>query len=161
MDFYNLILRQILMNLVVRQTKKFVMQLGNFFQINKNMTKKNANKKNNIEIKINNDNFLNKSIEYFGCDSLWNISWWYLWSNDFVFFDFAVFVTLPDLFILEDGPFDLMDNGPLRYGAFLDWFVLTADFIDLETSDFFPLVLRLKTVPFYSSGSSSYSSYPN
>lgn len=46
------------MNLVVRQTKKFVMQLGNFFQINKNMTKKNANKKNNIEIKINNDNFL-------------------------------------------------------------------------------------------------------
>ena len=90
----------------------------------------------------------------FGSYSFWE-------KIDFVFFDFAVFVTLPDLFILEDGPFDLMDNGPLRYGAFLDWFVLTADFIDLETSDFFPLVLRLKTVPFYSSGSSSYSSYPN
>lgn len=32
---------------------------------------------------------------------------------DFVFLDFAVFVTLPDLFIREDvAPFDLIERGP-------------------------------------------------
>lgn len=78
-----------------------------------------------------------------------------------VFLDFAVLVTLFDRFILEEVPFDLIDKGPLRSGAFFDWLVLTADFIDLETSDFFPLVLLLKTVPLSSSGSSYSSSYPN
>lgn len=69
-----------------------------------------------------------------------------------MFLDFAVFVTLPDLFIREEAPFDLIERGPLRYGAFLDKLVFTADFIDLEARDFFPLVLLLKTVPFSSSG---------
>lgn len=71
-----------------------------------------------------------------------------------MFLDFVVLATLPDRFILEEVPLDLMERGPLRSGGFLE-LVLTCDLRDLDAMDFLPLVLRLKTVPFSSYTSSS------
>jgi hypothetical protein len=76
-----------------------------------------------------------------------------------VFFDFVALATLPDLLILDTPllPLDLLEEGPFFYETFL---VIFEDFIydlaDLDACDFFPLVLRLKTVPL-SSYISSYS----
>ena len=88
-----------------------------------------------------------------------------LWENILLeFFDFIVFVILLDRFI-RDIPLpalDLFEDCPFFYPNFfiLPYFV-TDDFIDLDAWDFFPLVLRLKTVPFSSSNYPSSSSSPN
>jgi len=70
---------------------------------------------------------------------------------DLVFFDFAVLVILPDLFIREElAPLDFIERGPFLFRTgFLDWLVLIADLIDLEATDFFPRVLSAENSSFF------------
>lgn len=68
----------------------------------------------------------------------------------FVFFDLVALATRPDLLILDIPllPLDFIEDGPFFYTAFLAFFDdFISDFTDFVPWDFFPLVLRLKTVP--------------